>query len=303
MTTPIKLSSPATHQFWEIPVLHEDEHLLALDKPCGVLTSPAPDEPDQPSLLALLRAGIAEGKGWATERGLTYLTNVYRLDFETSGVLLLAKSRPVLVKLADFLGSDKPCQKYLALVQGVPQEDGFQVEAKLASFNAPFGPVASAADSPGLPPDVRSGGETPAAPAGESAPALPGRTLRMRVDPKHGKHALTRVQVRERFNGWTLVECEPLTARPHQVRVHLRHAGLPVVGDSLYGGRPLWLSRLKPGYRLKPNKTERPLIGQAALHLAELAFPHPVTGEPVVISAPWPKDLTVAVKYLRRYRM
>jgi 23S rRNA-/tRNA-specific pseudouridylate synthase len=303
MPTPIKLSSPATRQFWEIPVLYEDEHLLAIDKPCGVLASPAPDEPDQPSLLALLRAGIAEGKGWAKERSLSYLTNAHRLDFEASGVLLLAKSRPVLLKVADLLGSDKPCQKYLVLVQGVPQEDGFQVDAKLASFYAPHDAVAPAADSPGLPPDVRSGGETPAAPAAENAFAASERMLRMRVDPKHGKHALTRVQVRERFNGWTLVECEPLTARPHQVRVHLRHVGLPVVGDSLYGGRPLWLSRLKPGYRLKPNKTERPLIGQAALHLAELAFPHPVTGEPIVISAPWPKDLTVAVKYLRRYRM
>ena len=68
-----------------------------------------------------------------------------------------------------------------------------------------------------------------------------------------------------------------MTDRPHQVRVHLRYVGLPVVGDRLYGGRPLFLSSLKRGYRLKPNQVERPLIDRPALHAAELTLPHPVT--------------------------
>jgi 23S rRNA-/tRNA-specific pseudouridylate synthase len=75
------------------------------------------------------------------------------------------------------------------------------------------------------------------------------------------------------------------------------------VGDSLYGGRPLLLSQLKPDYRLKPNKTERPLLSQPALHAESLALPHPVTGEPLAITAPWPKHLNVAVKYLSRYAL
>ena len=61
------------------------------------------------------------------------------------------------------------------------------------------------------------------------------------------------------------------------------------------------LSRLKPAYRLKPGREERPLIARVALHAEELTLPHPVTGETVTITAPWPKDLRVAVKYLREF--
>jgi 23S rRNA-/tRNA-specific pseudouridylate synthase len=123
----------------------------------------------------------------------------------------------------------------------------------------------------------------------------------MRVDPVGGKRCVTVFEVRERFSGYTLLQCEPLTDRLHQIRVHLRHVGLAVVGDQMYGGRPLLLSRLKQVYRLKPNQTERPLIARPALHSESLSLPHPVTGNPITITASWAKDLTVAVKYLRRY--
>ena len=85
------------------------------------------------------------------------------------------------------------------------------------------------------------------------------------------------------------------------MRIHLRHSALPVVGDGGYGGRPFLLSRLKSDYRLKPDQEERPLVARPALHLQTLVFPHPVTSQSVTITAPWPKDLAVAVKYLRRY--
>jgi len=259
----IKLSSPATHEFWEIPVLFEDEHLLALNKPGGLLTSPDRCDPERPSFIRLLHAAIAEGKSWAKERGLSYLMNAHRLDFETSGVLLLAKDKPVLVRLADLFGSDPPGRSYVALARGAMPEDRFDIDAKLAPH-----PV-----KPGL----------------------------MCVDPKHGRTSKTRFEVLERFSGWTVLRCEPLTSRTHQIRVHLRHAGLPVAGDELYGGKPLWLSRLKPNFRLKPGHEERPLISRAALHAGELRLPHPVTGESLVITAPWPKELMVAVKYLRKF--
>jgi hypothetical protein len=77
--------------------------------------------------------------------------------------------------------------------------------------------------------------------------------------------------------------------------------GLRIVGDSLYGGQPLLLSRLKPDYRQKRDLPERPLIDRVALHAAQLSFTHPITGQPVTITSPSPKDLTVAVKYLRRF--
>ncbi len=263
MSAVIKLSSPATREFWEIPVLFEDEHLLALDKPAGLLTSPDRYEAERPSLMKLLHAGIAAAKPWARERHLTYLANAHRLDFETSGVMLLAKNKPALVALADRFGSEKPCKKYLVLVRGTPAEDGFAVDAPLA------------------PHPLKAG--------------------LMHVDRKNGKKSKTEFAVLERFSDWTLLRCAPLTERPHQIRVHLHHAGFPVVGDGLYGGKPLWLSRLKRDFRLKPGREERPLISRAALHLEELALPHPITGEQLTLTAPWPKDLKVAVKYLLQF--
>jgi RluA family pseudouridine synthase len=263
LTSTIKLSSRATSEFWEIPVLYEDEHLLALDKPSGLLSSPDRYDPDRPNLMKLLHAAISEGKPWARERSLAYLMNAHRLDFETSGVILLAKSKLVLVQLANLFGSEKPAKKYGSLVQGTPPADEFQSEAKLAPHPA--------------------------------NPAI------VRVDPKRGKRAMTLFQVRERFDGWTWLECRPLTGRTHQIRVHLRALGLAIVGDSLYGGKPLWLSRLKSDYRLKADREERPLIGRLALHAEELVLTHPVTEAVVSIQAPLPKDMTVGLKYLRKY--
>src|ERR1043166_8947748 len=129
---PIKLSSPATREFWEIPVLFEDEHLLALNKPARLLASPDRYDANRPNLMKLLHAGIAAGKSWATARGLTYLSNAHRLDFETTGVMLLAKNKPALVQLADLFGTDKPLKTYIALVQGTPADDEFEVDVPIA---------------------------------------------------------------------------------------------------------------------------------------------------------------------------
>jgi len=263
MKNTIKLSSPATHQFWEIPVLYEDAHVLALDKPSGVSVSPDRAHPEHPSLLPLLHDGIKRGAPWTLGGGRTYLMVAHRLDAETSGVMLLAKSKPVLIALLNLFGADKPDKRHVALVQGEPAEEQFQVEAKLAPHPARIGVMCANA--------------------------------------RRGKRALTLFEVRERFSGFTLLECKPVTDRRHQIRVHLRQARLPVLGDQLYGGRLLLLSQLKRNYRLKPNKTERPLIAQAAVHAEALTLPHPITGEPLTITAPWPKQLTVAVKYLRRF--
>jgi len=259
----IKLSAPETRQFWQIPVLWEDEHLLALDKPSHLLTSPDRYDPQRPNLMKLLHRDIARGAAWARQRGLTYLANAHRLDFETSGVILLAKDKAALVALADQFGAEKPAKTYVALVQGSPGGNSFAVEARLAPH--------------------------------------PTRAGLMRVDAKEGRKAKTLFEVAERFSEYTLLTCRPLTGRTHQIRAHLRHAGFPLVGDALYGGQPLCLSGLKPEYRLKPNQQERPLLGRTALHAEQLNVAHPVTGQTVSIQTPWPKDLTVAIKYLRRY--
>ena len=99
-------------------MLFEDQHLLGLNKPAHLLTSPDRIDAQRPNLMTLLHAGIERGAPWAKARGLSYLMCAHRLDFETSGVLLLAKSKPVLVSLANWFGADAPGKNYLALVQG-----------------------------------------------------------------------------------------------------------------------------------------------------------------------------------------
>lgn len=265
MSAVIKLSSPETHGFWEIPVLFEDEFLLALDKPACLLTSPDRYDAFRPNLMKLLHAGIAAQKPWARERSLTYLSNAHRLDFETSGIILLAKSKPALVALADMFGAEKPLKRYLALAVGVPPADNFEVDSPLAPHPLKLG--------------------------------------LMRVDPKNGKKSRTKFEVLENFSssGHVLLKCEPLTGRTHQIRVHAAHVGLKIVANELYGGKPLWLSRLKKDYHLKPGREERPLISRVALHAEQLQLTHPMKSETVTISAPWPNDLAVGVKYLRKF--
>ncbi len=261
----IKLSSPATSEYWEAPILFEDEHLLALDKPAGVSTSSDRCEPDRPNLMKLLHRDIQRGAPWVKERGLTYLMHAHRLDFGTSGIVLMAKSRAILVSLATQFGSEKPNRIYAALVHGVAamEQSEFKTDAKLAPHPLQMGVV--------------------------------------RIDPKEGKRARTEFSVRERFKSYMLMECRPLTDRTHQIRVHLKHVGFRVVGDEVYGGSPLLLSSLKQNYHLKPGHVERPLISRVALHAEQLTLAHPVTGAELKITAPWPKDLTVAVKYLRLF--
>ena len=260
--SPIKLSSPATREFWELPVLFEDEYLLAIEKPARMLTSPDRYDPERPNLMKLLHAGVSEGKPWATSRGLTYLANAHRLDFETSGVLLLAKDKDALSKVASHFGTERAVKHYVALVQGNPPEKLFEVDA-------PIGPH-------------------------------PHHVGRMHVDHSDGKKSRTQFEVLESFLGFSLLRCRPLTGRTHQIRIHLRHVRLPIVADVLYLGKPLMLSTVKRGYRLKPGRTERPLIDTVALHAERLEIPHPITGQSVVIESPWPKDMRVALKFLRK---
>ena len=263
MPDAVKLSSPDTGEFWEIPVLFEDGHLLALNKPAQLPVSPDRCGPERPSLMQLLHRDIERGAPWAGRRRLGYLMNAHRLDFETSGVILLAKNKAALIALAAQFAAGQPRRIYAALVRGSSGADTFSTDAKLAPHPLQMGVV--------------------------------------RVDPKEGKRSSTAFAVRERFDGCLLLECRPCPDRPHQIRAHLKHLRLPLVGDEVYGGRPLLLSTLKSGYHLKRGQVERPLMARPALHMEQVAVEHPATGATLTLAAPWPKDLTVSIKYLRRY--
>ena len=165
--------------------------------------------------MKLLHAGIVEDKPWAKERRLTYLMNAHRLDLETSGVILAGQIQAVLVQLANLFGSEKPARKYVALVQGGPQPMNFSPRQN---------------------------------------------SRRIRLIRHHPRGSQKRQESHDAFSGarafrWVdLVECRPLTGRTHQIRVHLRALRLPIVADALYGGKPLWLSRLKATIALSPTK-------------------------------------------------
>jgi RluA family pseudouridine synthase len=259
----IKLSSPATKGYWEIPVLFEDDTLLAIDKPAGLLVSPDRYDVMRPNIMRLLHSDIGRGAKWVQERGLTYIANAHRLDFQTSGVLLLAKNKPALIAVANQFGSELAKKVYLALVAGSPENETFDDNARLGQHPVKVGIV--------------------------------------RVDEKGGKRSYTAFEVIERFKGYSYLRCRPRTGRTHQIRVHLQHRGFPILGDELYGGPPLLLSKLKKDYRLKRGKTERPLIDRVALHAHELRVTHPVTGDEVVITSALPHDMEVALKMLRKH--
>jgi len=245
-----------------VDVLYLDDAFLALNKPAGWATSPDAVDPG-PDLLSALHEGIRAGAPWARRLGLVHLAAAHRLDRDTTGVFLLARSRETHFAAAGLFGHRRVAETYAALVRGAPDEDAWRVDR-------PIGPATAGAGA------ARAGGarSRPAATAGEVA---------------------------ERFRGYALLRARPETGRRRQVRLHLRAMGCPVVADAACGdARPLMLSSIKRGY--KPSAgDERPLLARSALHLETLEFEHPVTRRPVRIEAPWPKDLLLAVKYLRRF--
>jgi 23S rRNA-/tRNA-specific pseudouridylate synthase len=115
-----------------------------------------------------------------------------------------------------------------------------------------------------------------------------------------GRSAQTRIRVLSRPPQAALVECDLLTGRTHQIRVHLAASGTPILNDPFYGNATrLLLSDLKRGY--KGRDDERPLIARLALHASALTLTHPLSRERCTIEAPWPQDFAVAVKYLRKF--
>lgn len=232
----------------KLEVLYEDSDLLAVNKPAGLLAVPDRWDKSKENLVALLQA----------ERPRQYLSNVHRLDRDTSGVFLLAKNSDCFRRLTLQFREQQIHKWYWALVHGEFEHESLLVDE-------PIGPDRH---RPGC----------------------------SRLD-RHGKPARSLLRPLKRFRGYTWMEVETESGRLHQVRVHCQAVGHPLVGDTEYGGAPLFLRSLKRGYKAKANEPERPLIARPALHAARLTLCDP----PLTITAPLPKDLRVALKYLEKF--
>ena len=183
----------------KIPILYEDRSVLAIDKPRSWMLVPYSWQKTNRNLQAALASSIAARDFWARSRSLKFLRSVHRLDADTSGVLLLAKS-PGDVKAFGVLFESRKMEKaYLAVVLGAPNPNEWTCRLKLA-------------------PD-------------------PDEVGRMKVDARHGKEAETHFRVLQSAGSTTLVQARPVTGRTHQIRVHLAESGHPVIGDPLYGPR------------------------------------------------------------------
>jgi len=262
----------------ELDVLYEDEHVLAVDKPSGLAAEPERWARDKACLsgalldLALDRAGLERSEeGHDTDRfeGLGFRPRlVHRLDKDTTGVVLVAKSIEAERALRAAFDAGEVRKTYLALVEGEHRLPDGEEEI----IDLPIGP------------DERKSG-------------------RMRVDRQHGKPSRTKVRVEQRFKGYTLLACEPLTGRTHQIRVHLREVGFPLAVDPYYGRRDsLSLSDFKRDYRKKPGHVESPLVERLTLHARAIEFPRVGAEGTVRVESPLPKDLTRVVKQLAKFR-
>lgn len=195
MAKPAHIELPTGEQ---IRILHEDRSVLAIDKPPGWLLAPESWQRTARNLQAALVSSLRAGDFWARSRNLKYVRFVHRLDAETSGVLLLAKS-PGALRACGALFQTRAVEKiYLAVVRGAPSRREWTAHD----------------------------------PLGEA----PGRRGRMRIDRRAGKAAETHFRVLQIRGGQALLRAAPRTGRTHQIRVHLAAARLPVLGDALYGG-------------------------------------------------------------------
>ncbi|MBX2986033.1 MAG: RluA family pseudouridine synthase [Bacteroidia bacterium] len=124
---------------------------------------------------------------------------------------------------------------------------------------------------------------------------------RVKVSHRYGKPAQTIVNTTEHFKHFSVVECKPLSGRTHQIRVHLAEQHTPIINDSLYGGTPPLLSKIKRHFQLsKGEESESPIIERIALHASGLSFDS-IDGKRLEIKCPLSKDLDALLKILRRY--
>ncbi|HVG94207.1 MAG TPA: RluA family pseudouridine synthase [Planctomycetota bacterium] len=258
MRIPVAPDAPVKESGDDLVVLYEDDALVAIDKPAGVVAHPV-GRVRHGTLINRLHARYR--RTGADADGPDVVPRLaHRLDRDTSGVVLVVKDRRLDAIVTRAFHRREVQKTYLALVHGEPREDSGSIDLAL-------GPA-------------------------------PEAVTKLEMAPREdGLPSRTRWRVRERFGRHALLEVEPLTGRTHQIRVHLRAIGHPIVADHLYGDlRPLRRSCADPKV---PEARDAILLDRLALHAHRLALRHPSTGLPLVLESPVPADLARAFAELR----
>ena len=216
---------------------------------------------NKPAGIASLADKAGENLQALSQAYISSLQLCHRLDKMTSGVLLLAKSPEVYRSVALQFQHRKIQKFYHTLISGVRQFERQPVDL----------------------------------------PLLISTNKRVVVSMQEGKKALTYVTSIDYFKSYTLLECEPVTGRMHQIRVHLAAIRCPIIGDSLYGGEDIYLSRIKRKYKESGRKEERPINHGFLLHAQRIRLSHPLTEAELEIEAPLPKNFQVVLKQLDKF--
>ncbi|HUX02418.1 MAG: RluA family pseudouridine synthase [Phycisphaerae bacterium] len=241
-----------------IAILYEDEDLIAVNKAPGIIVHPARGNPHG----TLVNAVAYHAESLSHAGGPWRPGVVHRLDRDTSGVIVFAKTDAAHVRLARQWEDRSIEKEYAAIVEGVPELDADVIEQPLGK------------DS-----HVRT-------------------RYAVRRDGT-GKDAASHYEVAETFDGFALLRVRPKTGRTHQIRVHLAHIGHRVVADRQYGSRDkLTLQEVARGRA----EADEVLLARQALHAARLVLRHPRSGEPLVLEAPLPDDMARTLEALRRWR-
>ncbi|MFY0689568.1 MAG: RluA family pseudouridine synthase [Cyclobacteriaceae bacterium] len=227
-------------------ILYEDDTFIIVNKPPFLAT--LEDRSANSNLLHMAREYHTDAQV------------CHRLDKETSGLLVIAKTNDTYKYFSKLLANREVTKVYHALVDGRHEIDEQEIDTPLYSSSN-----------------------------------------KTRVDYAQGKPSITLISTLEIYKQHTLLACMPFTGRMHQIRVHLASKGLPICGDEMYGGLPIYLSHFKRKFKIAKFEEEQPIMRRMSLHASGLHFPKE-NGEILKITAPYPKDFHVTIRQLEKNR-
>lgn len=244
-------------------IVYEDEDFFILNKPAGMVVHPGSGNPDR-TLLNAAAFYLRHQMPDINDTTLPRYGLVHRIDKNTSGLMVMAKSSQAMSTLARQFFDHTVHRRYVALVWGNLEKDSGTIIAHVGRhqrFRKLFA----------------------AYPEGD-----------------HGKDAITHYRVMERFNYVTLVECRLETGRTHQIRVHMQHIGHPLFNDDFYGGDRIVKGTVYARYKQFVENSFA-LCPRHALHAKELGFTHPRTGAPMLFDSELPDDMAAVIDKWRLY--